>query len=178
MNATDPTFPGPTPRGRSGPISAVLPLPVQGAIELDMPVERLWEIFADVRRWPQWNPCFWWSRVVGGELRYGATLLWYFNAIKPQYRYKMPAAARIVELERHDRVTWEVSMPGFHALHSYRFQALEPDRCRFGSWEVAEGRAYRATHRFWLAHFRYVCESSLLGVERLSADRASAPPGP
>ena len=28
-------------------------------------------------------------------------------------------------MEPHDRVTWEVTAPGFHALHSYRFAALD-----------------------------------------------------
>jgi len=162
-------FPGPVPGGRGGEIVPDEPLPITDSVELEMPVERIWEAFADVRSWPSWNPCFAWSRVRGGELRAGATLVWVFNPIEPRYLYRMPATASIVELEPHDRVTWEVALPGFHALHSYRFQALGPDRCRFGSWEVATGGLYRATRRFWLAHFRYVCRSSLAGARTLSA---------
>ena len=60
----------------------------------------------------------------GGELRVGATLRFAFNPIEARYLYKLPATAEIVEVEPHDRVTWEVSAPGFHALHSYRFAAL------------------------------------------------------
>ena len=145
------------------------PLPVEGSVELAMPVDRLWQAFLDVEQWPRWNPCIWRSRVRGGELREGATLVWVFNPIRSRYPYKMPASAGIVEFEPHDRVTWEVSMPGFHALHSYRFAELGTDRCRFGSWEVAEGRVYRATRRFWLAHFRYVCSASLAGAKGLAA---------
>ena len=52
-------------------------------------------------------------------------------------------------------------------MHSYRFAALEEERCGFGSWEVAEGPAYRALHRFWDAHFRYVCRESLAGARSL-----------
>jgi len=168
-------FAGPTPTGRRGSIAAEPPLPIQGAVEVDMPVERLWEVFTDVKGWSQWNPCFRWSRVLGGELRRGATLVWAFNPIEPRYRYRMPAIAKVVEFEHHDRVTWEASFPGFHALHSYRFEALGSDSCRFGSWEVAEGRAFDATERFWLAHFRYVCRSSLRGAAGLApAGRAGA----
>ena len=75
--------------------------------------------------------------------------------------------AEIVELERCERVTWEAALPGFHALHSYRFEDLGGGNCRFGSWEVAEGAAYRATRRFWLAHFRFVCSESLAGAATL-----------
>ncbi len=161
-------FPGPTPAGRRSALAPTAPLPIQGSVDLDMAVERLWELFLEVRRWPEWNRCFWRSRVRGGELRIGATLVVAFNPIQPRYLYKLPAAARIVELERHDRVTWEGSAPGFHALHSYRFAALDGQRCRFGSWEVADGPVYRATQRFWLAHFRYVCRESLAGARALT----------
>ena len=133
-----------------------------------MPVADLWAAFMDVPSWSSWNPCIWRSRVQGGELREGARLVWTFNPIKRGYLYKMPAVAEIVELVPMDRVTWEANAPGFHAVHSYRFADLGPDRCRFGSWEVAEGALFHATRRFWLAHFRYVCSESLRGATSLA----------
>jgi hypothetical protein len=161
-------FSGAVPAGRRGTIAPTDPLPVQDTTELPMPVDRLWQAFLEVERWPEWNPCIWRARVKEGELREGATLVWTFNAIKPRYPYKLPARAEIVEFVPYDRVTWEVSAPGFHALHSYRFEMVGPDACRFGSWEVAEGPAYRALRRFWLAHFRYVCRASLEGAAALA----------
>lgn len=167
MAAAAEPFSGPTPAGYRGAIAPTAPLPIEGSVDLDMAVERLWELFLDVRRWPEWNRCFWRSRVRGGELRIGAKLVLAFNPIRTRYLYKLPATAEVVELERHDRVTWEGSAPGFHVLHSYRFAGLDERRCRFGSWEVAEGPLYRATRRFWLAHFRYVCRESLAGARAL-----------
>jgi uncharacterized membrane protein len=161
-------FSGPTPVGRRGGIEPAAPLPIEGSVELQMPVERLWQVFLDVERWADWNPCISRARVKDGDLREGATLVWTFNPIKPRYPYKLPARAEIVEFERNDRVTWEVRAPGFHALHSYRFAEVGPDSCRFGSWEVAQGPAYRALRRFWLAHFRYVCRESLAGAAALA----------
>jgi hypothetical protein len=168
MTNEDQSFAGPAPSGRGGEIAPGPSLPVAGTVELEMPVERLWQAFMDVSSWPSWNPCIWRSRVREGELREGATLSWVFNPIRRWYPYKMPARAEIVEFERHDRVTWEVNAPGFHALHSYRFAPLGPERSRFGSWEVADGPLYRTTRRFWIAHFRYVCHASLAGAARLS----------
>ena len=150
-------------------IAPTPPLPIEGWAEVEMPVERVWEIFMDVPGWPSWNPCIWRSRMRGGELLEGATLVWAFNPIKRRYLYRMPAAAEIVEVLPAERVTWEVRAPGFHALHSYKFEAAGPDRCRFGSWEVAEGPSYRAMRRFWLAHFRYVCRESLAGARALGS---------
>jgi uncharacterized membrane protein len=162
-------FAGSEPSGRGGTIAHSPPLPVQGSVEVAMPVERLWSVFLDVPGWPSWNPCFWRSSVKGGELREGATLRFAFNAIERRYLYKLPASAEIVEVVPNDRVTWEVTAPGFHALHSYRFAHVDSERSRFGSWEVAEGPSYRALRRFWLAHFRYVCRESLAGATTLAA---------
>src|SRR6266702_6760792 len=86
-------------------------LPVEGSVELAMPVEQLWDIFSRVPEWPRWNPCFWWVRVRGGTLKTNALLYWCFNPILPQYLYKMPATARIVEYEPQRLVTWEVTFP-------------------------------------------------------------------
>lgn len=135
-------FEGPEPQGRRGKVIPTPPLPVEGSVELGMSVDHLWEAFLDVEGWPRRNQCFWRSGVRGGKLRLGATLVWAFNPIKPGYLYRLPAVAEVVELEPHDRVTWEVSLPGFHAVHAYRFARLGAQRCRFGSWEVADGRGY------------------------------------
>jgi hypothetical protein len=71
-------------------------------------------------------------------------LLWVFNPIRPSYRYRLPAVARVAECEPPERkVACEVSLPGFYERHSYLFELLGPDRSRFGSSEVAEGPAYR-----------------------------------
>jgi len=144
------------------------PLPVEGSVEVDLPVDCLWKRFEDVAAWREWNPCFWRSWIVGGgRLRLGARLVLIFNPLRPWLLYRLPAIATVVELVPNERVTWEVDLPGFHALHSYRFAELGPSRCSFGSWEVAEGRLYFAARRFWLAHFRYVRERSLAGASSL-----------
>lgn len=169
-------FSGPVPQGRRGPIAGVPPLPIEGSVDLAMPVEQLWQTFTDVERWPAWNPCIWRARVREGRLCQGATLVWAFNPIRRGYLYKLPATAEIVEFDRLDRVTWEVRAPGFHALHSYRFAELGPGRCRFGSWEVAEGPLFRSTRRFWLAHFRFVCRASLAGAAALANPSQVAAP--
>ncbi len=158
---------GRTPRGRREAVRASFPLPIEGVVDVDMPLPRLWQAFVDVPEWPSWNRCIRRARVREGELTLDANLVWAFNPIKPYLLYKLPATAEIVEFEPQARVTWEVTAPGFHALHAYGFAPTGADRCRFGSWEVADGPTYRAARRFWLAHFRFVCRESLAGARRL-----------
>lgn len=147
-------------------------LPIEGSVEVDLPVQELWRIFSRVRGWASWNPCFLIAGVRGGSLAEGATLLWAFEPIKPHYPYKLPAVATLVEVVPEKRVTWEVTlMPGFHARHSYWMEPLGEERSRFGSWEVAQGPVYRLLRPFWLAHFRFVRDASLEGAACLGGQR-------
>jgi pimeloyl-ACP methyl ester carboxylesterase len=145
-------------------------LPVAGWGDVELSVDELWDAFTDVERWPAWNRCIRRARVKGGPLREGATLAWTFRPIKRWYPYVMPARATIVEVDRNRRVTWEVRAPGLHAFHSYLFAEGELG-ARFGSWEIAEGWLYRATRRFWLAHFRFVRDASIAGAATLPSRR-------
>lgn len=147
--------------------------PITGRTVVAMPVDKLWDAFSDARGWPRWNRSFRWARVPGGRLEQGRMLVWLFNPIRPWLPYLLPAVARLVEVVPHHRVTWEVRLPGFHALHSYSFEDIGNGHSSFGSWETADGVLYRALRRFWRAHFEYVCTESLAGARRL----ARAPEG-
>jgi pimeloyl-ACP methyl ester carboxylesterase len=145
-------------------------LPIVGWGDVEIPLDELWEAFADVERWPSWNRCIRQARVKDGPLRESATLAWTFRPIKRGYPYLLPARATIVEAERNKRITWEVRAPGLHALHSYLF-AEGPLGSQFGSWEIAEGWLYRALRPFWLAHFRFVRDASIEGAATLPGRR-------
>lgn len=139
---------------------------VEGSVVVDVPVAALWNCFALPRLWPQWNRCFFW--VYNRTLTPGRSLIWCFEPIEPQYLYKMPAMARIVEYEEQRKVTWEVSvLPGFYALHTYYLEDAGGGKTRFGSWEKAMGASFRLLKPFWLAHFTFVNRSSLEGAQHL-----------
>jgi hypothetical protein len=140
--------------------------PVQGTIEIDVPADALWECFSHPNWWPRWNGSFFW--VHNESLEPGRQLLWAFQPIRPRYLYKLPAAAKIVEVVPGERATWEVTaFPGMYARHTYSLEDRGGGRTAFTSWEQAMGRGFRATQRFWLAHFRFVRDRSLEGARRL-----------
>lgn len=146
--------------------------PVTGSVEVDAPVGALWEVFRRPHEWPHWNDCFSW--VGTRRLARGGRLIWCFEPLRPEYLYRMPAIATIVELEEARRVTWEVTaLPGFYARHTYFMEPLGERRARFGSWEKATGWSFRAARRFWLAHFRFVLDRSLAGARRLGEGYAA-----
>jgi glyoxylase-like metal-dependent hydrolase (beta-lactamase superfamily II) len=142
--------------------------PVQGTVDVAVPVAVLWEAFTHANWWPWWNTCFFWA--YNRNLVVGKALIWCFQPIAWWYLYKMPAIARIVEVEPEHRVTWEVTaLPGFYARHTYQMEDLGNGRTRFGSWEQAMGWSFRLTRRFWIAHFTFVKDRSLEGARRLEA---------
>ncbi|MGH9902318.1 MAG: SRPBCC family protein, partial [Pyrinomonadaceae bacterium] len=98
-------------------------VPVEGTVEVNIPAPVLWEAFTRADLWPRWNSCFFWAR--NRDLVPGRQLVWCFEPIRRWYPYKMPAVARIVEVEEGRRVTWEVNaLPGFYARHTYHVEDL------------------------------------------------------
>ncbi|HEY1370476.1 MAG TPA: SRPBCC family protein [Gaiellaceae bacterium] len=140
--------------------------PVHGTVEIDVPVQELWRCFSRPDLWPRWNDCFLW--VHNRSLDVGHQLVWAFQPIKPEYLYKMPAIAKIVEVEREQRATWEVvAVPGMYARHTYSMEPAGEGRSAFSSWEQAMGPGFRLTGKFWVAHFEFVRDRSLAGAQKL-----------
>jgi cyclase len=140
--------------------------PVHGTVDVDLPSDVLWECFRQACFWPRWNKCFFWAR--NPTLVLGQRLVWCFQPIRWWYPYKMFAVAKIVELEEKRKVTWEVTaLPGFYARHTYSVEDLSGGRSRFGSHEKAMGWGFRLTRWFWVAHFVFVKDCSLLGAKAL-----------
>ena len=140
--------------------------PVAGTVEVEVPLAMLWHTFANPKSWPKWNTCFYWAH--NRELVLGKQLIWIFQPIKWWMLYKMPAMAKIIELEPYKKVTWEVTvLPGFYAHHSYHMQDLDNGRSSFGSWEKAYGWSFRLMKKFWIRHFTFVKDRSLEGARYL-----------
>jgi hypothetical protein len=142
--------------------------PVAGTVDVAVPIDVLWDCFRRADQWPRWNSCMLW--VKNRHLALSDSLIWAFEPIQWWYAYKLPAIAPIVELEAPRKVTWEVNfIPNFYARHTYSLEDLGDGRTRFGSWEKAEGSSFRLLEPFWLAHFNFVKEASLVGAKTLEA---------
>ncbi len=143
-------------------------VPVQGTVDVDIPIATMWASFVHSNLWPRWNKCFFWAK--NKELVLGQHLIWTFQPIKPWLPYKMWAIANIVELIPQQKVTWEVvALPGMYARHTYHMEDLGNDRTRFGSWEQGMGWGFRPMRWFWLKHFTFVKDESLKGAVALEA---------
>lgn len=141
-------------------------IPIDGYVDVKIPIDVLWEAFNRPNTWHFWNKCFF--RAFNSELQLGKQLIWVFEPIRWWFLYKMPAIATIVELELNHKVTWEVTiLPGFYAHHTYYMKDLGNGCTRFGSWEKATGWNFRLLKGFWLTHFTFVKNFSLKGAKHL-----------
>lgn len=105
--------------------------PVHGFVDVDVPIETLWQIFSRPNTWHRWNHCF--LFVINRELVLGEQLICLFEPIRSGFLYKMPAIAKIIELKQRHKVTWEVTfIRGFYARHTYYMEDLGNGRTRFG----------------------------------------------
>lgn len=140
--------------------------PVEGTVDIDVPISTLWEAFSHANLWPRWNRCMLWVR--NRDLVQGEQLLWAFRPIRWWYPYVLPAIAKIVDVEDGRKVTWEVTaLPGFYARHTYHMKDLGRGHTRFGSWEKATGWGFRLMKWFWIPHFVFVKNRSLEGARFL-----------
>src|ERR1044071_8897920 len=123
-----------SPEQRREQLAAAPMEPVEGTVDGDVPIDRLWPLFARASLWSRWNRCFFWAW--NQQLRRGDKLVWIFQPIRWFLPYKMFATADIVELESagpRRKVTWEVNaLPGFFARHTYHAEDLGGGRTRFG----------------------------------------------
>ena len=158
--------------------------PVYDQVMLSTSLDAAWEEFLNSKTWSSWNRCFFWVHTQ--KLEKQRHLVWIFQPIRWWMLYKMPAMAKIVELDHgngndhengkghgdqqdsgHRRVTWTVTiLPGFYARHSYFMQEIGEGKVVFGSWEKAMGPSYRLLRRFWTAHFEFVCGESIAGARK------------
>lgn len=140
--------------------------PVQGTVDVNIPIDTFWECFRHANYWPRWNKCFFCA--YNRDLVVGKQLLWAFEPLKPWYLYKLWSIAKIVEVETQSKATWEVTaFPGMYARHTYHVEDLGNGWTRFGSWEKATGKGFHFLKRFWLAHFTFVKNRSLEGARQL-----------
>jgi glyoxylase-like metal-dependent hydrolase (beta-lactamase superfamily II) len=141
-------------------------VPVEGTVDVDVPVSTLWEAFTRTDLWPRWNRCMLWVR--NRDLVRDRRLLWAFRPLRRWYPYVLPAVARIVEVKDKKRVTWEITaLPGFYARPPGPSCGKCGGRTRFGSWEKAMGRGFRLMRWFWVPHFVFVKDRSLEGARLL-----------
>ena len=90
------------------------PVVSQAEIEIDAPVDRVWEILTAIERWPAWNPDVK-SVSTGDAFAEGSTFRWKAGP--------GTITSRIAHVDRPRVVAWSGETFGVRAVHVWRLEA-------------------------------------------------------
>jgi uncharacterized membrane protein len=92
-------------------------------VDIDAPPARVWEVVADVERWPEWTPSFTTLHLLDPPLRVGS------RAVAEQPR--LPRTTwTVTELGEGAGFTWEARSPGLRTVGEHRVELLDDGRTR------------------------------------------------
>ena len=105
------------------------------AIDIDAPVERVWEVLTDFERYGEWNP---FTTRVDANLEVGASVS--LHVVLGPLRVRQ--GVRIEAVEPPTALVWGMSMGASWLLSARREQRLEPlgeSRCRYLTTDAFHG---------------------------------------
>jgi hypothetical protein len=112
------------------------PAVAAGEIRVNADVETVWDLMADVNRWPDWNPDVKWANLEG-DLVAGS-----------EFRWKAGPGSIKSTLQRVERprlLAWTGKTLGIHAVHVWRLDPQDGDTLvkTEESWEGLVVRIFR-----------------------------------
>lgn len=82
-------------------------------ITIDAPVEKVWQIQADIENWPSWQPDIVTVKL-DGDLKPGAAFRWKAQGLN--------ISSRFHTVEPNHRIGWTGTAPGMYAIHNWTFE--------------------------------------------------------
>lgn len=108
---------------------------VSHSVHINAPPERVWEVFARLERWPQWNPVCLGARHVSGRLwDVGAK---FDLSLKPWWK-RFDLRPTVVKSNPPQEVVWLGHKGGVYGQHTFRFEP-ENGGAKATSYEVFSG---------------------------------------
>lgn len=91
---------------------------IEAAVRIHAPLQRVWDVFADIRHWKDWNPvCRECRFEAGSALVKGACISFELSPLI----LSMRIAPKVTHCEPGKKVVWEGSRLGVHAVHEFYF---------------------------------------------------------
>ncbi|PIP38251.1 MAG: hypothetical protein COX19_13775 [Desulfobacterales bacterium CG23_combo_of_CG06-09_8_20_14_all_51_8] len=91
---------------------------IEAAVQIHAPLQRVWDVFADIRHWKDWNPvCRECRFEAGSALVKGACISFELSPVI----LPMRIAPVVTHCEPGKKVVWTGSRLGIHAVHEFYF---------------------------------------------------------
>jgi hypothetical protein len=123
---------------------------IEKRIGVRAPVDRIWEIIADLPGWDRWNPV---EKAVDGTIAYGGaiTLTETLDGLPERQ-----AAARVGEWQPYAQLVWmEKRGLWFRSMRYFEIEELQPDSCIVANGFIfsgLRGEMFFDKHRVRLRH--------------------------
>jgi hypothetical protein len=99
--------------------------------------EHVWQVFADVDRWSQWNPVIGNSGWISGEpWKLGSKF--FMEILQPR---RMSFKPTITDISAPNHVVWTGTAPGFKGTHGHEFTGQGDGTTLVKTWEEFSGWA-------------------------------------
>ncbi|MBE9167216.1 SRPBCC domain-containing protein [Pleurocapsales cyanobacterium LEGE 06147] len=105
-------------------------------IEIEAPIERVWQILTDFTSFPDWNPFI---RQIKGELQENKQLI---VCIQPSGGDRMRFQPTVIKVQPNSELRWRghFLIPGlFDGEHIFVLEPLDKNRVRFSQREIFKG---------------------------------------
>lgn len=94
-------------------------------IEISADSKKVWDIFADFCKYPEWNPFI---KTGIGKLELNESILFVDYVANHIY---LPFLMKIIKFDLGKLIVWEAKMPGFYDYHEYKFEKIENGKTLF-----------------------------------------------
>lgn len=109
---------------------------ITASIEIHAPMDVVWEVFADIRQWREWNPvCTECRFEFGKSMQAGACISF---TLKPMF-VPIRIAPVVDVMEQGRKVVWSGGRFGIHAEHTFIFKQTAAPSVIIDSTEVFSG---------------------------------------
>ncbi len=99
--------------------------------------EHVWQVFADLDRWKEWNPVIAETHWLSGQpWQLGSRF--FMTITQPR---RMTFKPEIIEINTPTRVVWTGSGPGFRGTHGHEFVSQPDGTTLIKTWEEFSGFA-------------------------------------
>lgn len=92
---------------------------IEAAVQIHAPLQQVWDVFADIHNWKDWNPvCRECRFEAGNALVKGACISFELSPLI----LPMRIAPKVTQCEPGKKVVWTGSRLGIHAVHEFYFK--------------------------------------------------------
>mgnify|MGYP001021249741 CR=1 FL=1 len=91
------------------------PVKYESSIEIDAPIEKVWDVMTNVTLWPNWNNDIKHAELIGG-LKEGSIIKWQSGPGQ--------ITSKLLKVRTNTEIVWQGRMMGIYAIHMWKLEKI------------------------------------------------------